>query len=154
MVLGDTFVSPLDWRALSLGRIPPPAIGALWGKAETRRAPPPPPRTWDGMATAGQREVARCPRPVQHLSHVCPGQKTEFGFLFPPKTTRSRKPHRPEARLADMLGDAGLTRAGLTRAGQGERVRAQTQLALWFSVPLPDGAAESEAGGGSQTSVW
>lgn len=100
-----TIASPLDWRAPALVKIPPPAIGAPWGRAGTRRAPPPPLRKRDGMATARQREVAPCSCPDQHLPHVSPRQRTGSpGFSLPKGQFAWESPHRPAARLADVKG--------------------------------------------------
>lgn len=85
MVLGDTIVSSLDWPALTLGKIPPPAIGAPWGRAETRRASLPQQRTRDGMATARQQGVAQCPYPVQHLCPFLLAKRQGVRASFLPK---------------------------------------------------------------------
>lgn len=112
VALEDTIASPLDWRALALGRIPPPAIAAPWGRAEIRRAPPPPLRTQDGMATVRQREVARRPRPVQHPPHVSPGQKTGTEGSHPSKDNLLAKAPQASSQIGRCAWGCGTDACG------------------------------------------
>lgn len=103
---------PVFWfgRRPPWGRIAPPAIGAPWGRAGTRRAPHLRgcvPRTgWRPPGSGRWRGALSCPAPAPRS--LLPEDR-ESGLLFSPKDKLAREsPHRPAARKADVNGDASL----------------------------------------------
>lgn len=122
--------------------------GRSWGRAGTRRRPTPRLRTQDRMATARQREVARC----SVLSSTCPtfpsARGQESGLLFPKGQTRRESPHRPAARK-------GRCKRGCEPEKRSDRgTPTPTRVAPRHCAPAPGWAAESVARGGcSQASA-
>lgn len=96
--------------------------------------------------TAGQREVAWFPLPVQNQPHVSTHQRTGRADLASP--ILPGKPHGPASRLAAVIGDAGLS-----RAGQGARAGAQSRQAPGIEASSRPG---SGVGGpwGRRESAW
>lgn len=70
------------------------------------------------------------PSPRPQPAHVSTGQRTGRADLAPP--ILPGKPRRTASRLADLIGDEGLT-----RAGQGEREGAQSRQAPRHSSLFP-----------------
>lgn len=122
------------------------ALGPGGDPAGSPSAAANPGRDGDRQAAGGGAAPPPCPAPAARFSWP---KDRHLGVLTPQKTTCSPKPHRPAARLADVLGDAGLTRAGL-----GEWEGTQIRLPLWHSAPLHDQTAQSEPQGGSRASAW